>query len=300
MPLVEFGDHQIKLSNLDKVLWPGVPFTKAQLIDYYLRVAPAILPHLVDRPVTLIRYPDGVTSDGFFQKNLPDFAPTWLQTCEVELPRGKAPLRQLLIARREDLVWMANSAAIEVHSLLWRCAGPDSPDLVVFDLDPGEGAGVRECAVVALMIRDLLSNFELDCVAKTSGSKGLQVYAPIGPAGGFNRSKGFAKAVAMLLERREPTLVVSTMTKALRVGKVFIDWSQNDPMKTTVSVYSVRAAKTPTVSTPLRWSEVQGCADGDSELVFLTDDVLRRVEEFGDLFANVSHPGPELPELKVT
>ena len=283
--------RQLEVSNLDKVLFPEVGFTKAQVIDYYVRVAPVLLPHLAGRPVTFTRWPNGIEGQAFFEKNSARHAPAWVRSATVPSPgssKGRETLDMVLLEAVPDLVWSANLAALEVHVPQWRLDDEDRaqlPDLLVLDLDPGPGTGVTECARVGHRLRDRLVADGLDPVVKTSGSKGLQVYAPISCADADHPSR-YAKALAQELFRETPDEVVWRMEKALRPGKVLVDWSQNNTAKTTVAPYSLRARPLATVSTPLRWAEVDALRDGgEAEQVrFRTDDVLARVEEHGDLF----------------
>lgn len=269
---VEVEGRQLTLTNLDKVLYPD-GFTKAEVVDYYTRVAPVLLPHLAGRTVTRVRCPDGVEGERFFEKNVPRGAPPWVTTHQVN---GVA---YVVVDCLATLVWTANLAALELHTNQWRVGG-DGPDLLVLDLDPGPPATVVECCRVALLAREHLTGLGLEAFAKTSGSKGLQVCASAPVAD----TSAFARVLAEGLEAAHPELVVSRMTKAVRPGKVFLDWSQNNPAKTTVAPYSLRALPRPTVSTPVTWDEVAGCrAPGD--LVFTAPEVLERVARLGDLFA---------------
>jgi bifunctional non-homologous end joining protein LigD len=288
---VEVGGRVIGLSNLDKVLYPDAdpPFTKGEVINYYVRVAPFMLPHLAGRACTMVRYPDGVNNKSFFSKNLPTHAPPWMQrVTRNDVSYG-------VVNELGSLVWMANMAALELHVPLHRdTAGPHgdppastNPDRIVFDLDPGPDTSITECATVAMLVRQLLEPLGLEFRAKTSGSKGMQLYAmaPEGmPYRGEGGSAEFAKRVAEGLEASNPSLVVSRMTKELRKGKVLIDWSQNIMGKTTVAAYSLRARQNPTVSTPVMWGEVEAATDG-APLSFTASEVIARVEQYGDLFA---------------
>lgn len=295
---VEIDGRELTLSNLDKVLYPG-GFTKGQLVDYYVRVAPFLLPHLKNRPVTVRRFPDGVEHQGFIEKNVPRHAPAWVST--VVLPRkgtgwgqpkdpGRETTEYTLVNDLSTLVWLANLAAVELHTPMWkvgRDSRPRPPDLLVFDLDPGQPAGMRQCCEVARWLRHHLEPHRLELLAKTSGSKGLQCYAAIGSRRWApERSNEFAHEVAEAIEREHGDLVVSRMAKGLRPGKVLIDWSQNNTAKTTATVYSLRAVASPAVSTPVSWEEVERCAAGKSEgLSFSPEEVLARLEKKGDLFA---------------
>jgi bifunctional non-homologous end joining protein LigD len=278
--VVEVEGRQLALSNLDKVLYPD-GFTKGQVLDYYTRIAPVLLPHLADRPLTLKRWPDGVQGHSFFEKNAPSYRPEWLRTETLPSPgstKKRESIDYAVIEELAALVWVANLATLELHTPMWRVGG-GGPDLLVFDLDPGPGTSIVECCEVALLLRPLLEAEGLTPIAKTSGSKGMQVYARTH----VPDTSTYAKELAQRLEKQRPQLVVHRMAKALRPGKVLVDWSQNNPAKTTVSVYSLRARDTPTVSTPLTWQEVETCSSA-TELVFTSDDVLGRVEAQGDLF----------------
>jgi bifunctional non-homologous end joining protein LigD len=292
---VEVEGRRLSLSNLDKVMYPETGFTKGQVIDYYTRVAPVLLPHLRDRPLTLKRYPDGVEGQHFYEKQCPSHRPDWVRSEPVEL-RSKT-INFCICDDLPTLVWLANLADLELHPSLSKVPEVERPTLMAFDLDPGEPAGIAECCEVALILRDALVRIGLDCFAKTSGSKGIQVYVPLNvdDVDYDHGSKALSQALARHLEAEHPKLIVSSQKKELRKGKVLIDWSQNDEHKTTVSVYSLRARERPTVSTPLAWDEV---AEGDPDaLVFEAADVLERVEERGDLFAPVAELEQRLPEL---
>jgi bifunctional non-homologous end joining protein LigD len=287
---VQVGDRRLVLSNLEKPLYPD-GFTKAQVITYYSRIAPVLLPHLAGRPLTFIRYPDGVDGEQFFEKNVARGAPTWLQT--VRLPssgsRGSGEtIRYPLIDDLPALVWAANLAALELHVPQWTVtldATRDLPDRLVFDLDPGPGATIVDCAKIALRLHEILTRDGLTPYAKTSGSKGMQLYAGILTTSAQAPST-YAKALAEQLARETPGLVTAKMTKALRANKVFIDWSQNNPAKTTIAPYSLRGRAQPTVSTPITWDEVRTCRR-PQQLEFTADMVLTRVDKLGDLFADM-------------
>ncbi|MEV4106742.1 non-homologous end-joining DNA ligase [Nonomuraea sp. NPDC049695] len=279
--------RELTLSNLDKVLYPEYGFTKAEVIDYYSRVAPVLLPHLQGRPLTVKRYPNGVTGQSFFEKNAPDHTPSWVRQVTLPAPGSTKNRETIDFAVVDDLptlVYYANLAALELHVPQWR-VGEDGealpPDTLVFDLDPGAPATIVECCEVALMLREVLKGEGLTARPKTSGSKGMQLYADWDCR---EEPSAYARRLARLLEKEHPKQVVSVMTKAARPGKVFIDWSQNNPAKTTVAPYSLRAKEQPTVSTPLLWKEVESCERPD-ELVFTAPDVLARVEKRGDLFS---------------
>ncbi len=293
--VVDIQGRQVALTNLEKVLYPSVGFAKAQVLDYYTRIAPVLLPHLRDRALTRKRYPDGVEGQVFFEKNAPRGTPEWVRTERLPSPgssKGRETIDYVVVEDLATLVWTANLASLELHTHMWRVedGGQAAPDMVVFDLDPGEPATLVECCEVALMLRPLLEADGLAPVAKTSGSKGLQLYARADAFSSSEQTSAYAKGLAQRLEKEHPSLVVHRMTKALRPGKVLVDWSQNSAAKTTVSVYSLRARARPTVSTPVTWDEVDACRSPD-DLVFTSDDVLIRVEERGDLFAPLLTPG---------
>jgi bifunctional non-homologous end joining protein LigD len=288
---VEVEGRRLSLSNLDKVMYPEVGFTKGQLIDYYTRVAPALLPHLRDRPLTLKRYPNGVEGQYFYEKRCPSHAPDWVRSEEA------SGINFCVCDDLATLVWLANLADLELHPSLSLVDDILRPTVMAFDLDPGPPAGLAECCEVALILREALGRIGLESFAKTSGSKGIQVYVPLNVDdvdydGG---TKPLSKALARHLEGQHPKLIVSSQKKELRRGKVLIDWSQNDEHKTTVCVYSLRARERPTVSTPLAWAEVEA-GDPDA-LVYEADDVLARVEERGDLFAPVVELRQDMPAL---
>jgi bifunctional non-homologous end joining protein LigD len=301
---VEVEGRRLSISNLDKVLYPEVGFTKGEVIDYYTRIAPVLLPHLRDRPLTLKRYPDGVDGGVFFQKNRPQGTPPWVRTVELPSPgssKRRDTVDYTVTCDLPTLVWAANLASIELHVPMWRVDAAGKalhPDTLVFDLDPGAPADVVACCRVAALVRAELDGDGLAAYPKTSGSKGLQLYVPLDPVRPWEDVHAYARALAVRLERAHPDLVVSNMKKELRPRKVLVDWSQNNAAKTTVAVYSMRARQRPTVSTPVTWDEVDRCASaGDpSLLVFTTDDVLARVADDGDLFAPVLEGGQRLPE----
>ncbi|HUR22246.1 MAG TPA: non-homologous end-joining DNA ligase [Acidimicrobiales bacterium] len=294
---VEVGGRQLKLSNFDKVLYPEAGFTKGQVIDYYTRIAPALLPHLHQRALTLKRYPNGVDGQFFYEKNCPKHRPPWVETLSVWSARNKADVNYCLIDELAGLVWVANLASLELHTSLSHARDVLRPSMLVFDLDPGPPATVVECGRVALWLREVFDGLGLTAFPKTSGSKGLQIYLPLNTPVTYNETKPFAHAMARLLEQQHPKEVLSVMTKDLRAGKVFIDWSQNDDSKTTVCVYSLRARPRPTVSTPVTWDEVEAVvASGNpDDLVFDATDVLARVEAGGDLFAPLCELEQSLP-----
>ncbi len=285
--------RELTISNLDKVFYPDSGFTKGQMLDYYARVAPVMLPHIAGRPLTLKRFPNGVSGSSFFEKHAPAGTPTWVRHLEVPSNSEGKPIDYLSIDDLPGLVWAANLGTVEFHVPLWhagrRTALPGPPDHLVFDLDPGEGSTIVECATVGLAIRERMEGRGRPCFPKTSGSKGLQLYSPLPGRPTWDKARDQAHEIAVQLEGDLPDLVVSRMTKKLRRGKVLIDWSQNHPAKTTVAAYSLRATPDPSVSTPVTWDEVEGCADrGDPALLrFTADELHARIAEHGDLFAEV-------------
>jgi bifunctional non-homologous end joining protein LigD len=297
MPVVKVAKKNVTLSNLDKKLYP-CGFTKAQIIDYYHRIAPVILPHLTGRGITLKRYPSGTDQSHFFEKQCPDHRPPWIQTASV--PRRSTPgdIDYCLLNDEADLVWLANLAAIEIHIPLARARDWNRPTEMVFDLDPGAPADLVDCCRFGLKFRDVLARLGLKSFPKTSGGKGLHVYVPLNTPGvTFEETKEFSRAIAMIFEHENPKHITSTMTKSLRAGKIFVDWSQNDQTKTTVCVYSLRANEKPTVSTPVTWNEVAAVVKkGDAAAIsFVSDDVLERVDRLGDLFEPVLKVKQKLP-----
>ncbi len=289
----------LRLSNRDKVLYPDSGFSKGDMVDYYAAVAPVLLPHLQGRPLTFKRYPDGVREAYFYEKRCPSHRPEWVQTAAIWSERQEEPIDYCVVGDLPTLIWTANLASIELHPSLSRASDMDTPTVLVFDLDPGPPAGLRECCRVALWIRELFEAFGLTVLVKTSGSKGLQVYLPLNTPIGYEQTKPFARAVAELLQKQHPQLVLSRMTKSHRPGKVFIDWSQNDPHKTTVCVYSLRARERPTISTPLTWEEVErgSRARKEQQLSAEPAALLERVEQHGDLFAPLLSLTQTLPDL---
>ena len=283
--------RELSVSNLEKVLYPGTGFTKGQLIDYYVRVAPVMLPHVRERPLTMKRFPDGVEGKSFFEKHIPSHAPEWVHSVDVPANDAQDVIPYALVDDLPTLAWAANLGTIELHVPLWHVGRrrklPAGPDHMVFDLDPGEGTSIVECCQVAGYVMEELAQQGTEPFAKTSGSKGLQLYAAVGPKTTWDSLRDRAHEIARKLESEHGGLIVSNMRKSLRRGRVLIDWSQNHPAKTTVAVYSVRAMPTPTVSTPVTSAEVHTCATKRDPLLlrFETDDVLRRVDKDGDLFA---------------
>jgi bifunctional non-homologous end joining protein LigD len=304
---VEVEGRELKLTNLDKVLYPKAGFSKGEVVDYYAKVAPAMVPHLSGRPLTLRRFPEGVddTDAAFFEKRCPKHRPEWVKTTPVSASTGTIDF--CVCEDLPTLVWMAQLAAIELHPSLSLAGELDRPTVLAFDLDPGPPADVIDCCRVALRVRELFEHFGVQSFPKTSGSKGLQVYAPLnndsvtyeGDGADGQGTKPLARAIAQLLEKQTPDLVVSKMKKAERKGKVFVDWSQNHRRKTTIAVYSLRARERPTVSTPVTWDEVERAVEKDDadSLVFEAKDVLGRIEEHGDLFSPVLELKQKLPDL---
>lgn len=317
---VEVEGRRLTLSNLDKVLYPATGFTKGEVLDYYSRVAPVLLPHLAGRPLTRKRYPNGVDDEFFFEKNRPAYTPSWVRTARLPTPgssMGRETIEFVLVDDLPTLVWCANLAALELHVPMWRvrdgtpAGGPGEghgeghgrrgedlgdaldADLMVFDLDPGAPATIVECCRVACLLRDELADEGLRAWAKTSGQSGMQLYVPLRETPS-TRTSDYAKSLAQRLQRGHPDLVVSRMTKSLRAGKVFIDWSQNNAAKTTVAAYSLRARPEPTVSTPLRWDEVESCRTAE-ELRFTAGAVISRIARHGDLFAPLLEHRQRLP-----
>jgi bifunctional non-homologous end joining protein LigD len=289
------------VSNLDKVLYPEAGFTKAQVIDYYIRIAPVLLPHLKNRPITLKRYPDGVDGFFFYEKQCPSHRPDWVETATV--PSERRAEKQIDYCVMNDLpalVWAANLADLELHTFLHRAPAITRPTALAFDLDPGPPADIVLCCQVGLWLKKVFDDLGLESFPKTSGSKGLQVFVPLNTATTYEKTKPFAHALAEKLEREHPDLVVSRMKKVLRNGKVLFDWSQNDEHKTTVNVYSLRAKARPMVSAPITWKEVEACwkKKDATRLSFRSDEVLKRVEKDGDLFAPVLTLKQRLPALK--
>lgn len=287
----------LEVSNLDKVLYPQAGFTKGEVIDYYIKIAPWLLPHLHNRPITLKRYPDGVKGFFFYEKQCPSHRPKWMKTATVAKTDGC--IDYCVINELPALVWAANLADLELHTFLHKAPAVTKPTTVAFDLDPGAPANIIDCCEIALRLNALLGKLKLKCFPKTSGSKGLQVYVPLNTSCSYERTKEFARQVAEALEQQTPDLVVSRMAKNLRKGKVFVDWSQNDGHKTTVNVYSLRAREVPSVSTPLTWKEVEAVGKGGKKqpLAFTPDKVVSRAKRLGDLFLPVLKLKQKLPAI---
>ena len=293
---VTVGRRKLSLTNLDKVLYPKAGFTKAEVIDYYARVAEAMIPHLRGRPTTLKRYPDGVEGFHFFEKRSPKHRPDWVKTATVLADRA-GEIDFTLVDNKPTLIWLAQLASLELHPSLAKASKIDVPSFLAFDLDPGPPADIVQCCAIAVRLRDLFADLGIECFPKTSGSKGMQVYVPLNGQVTYEKVTPFAHAVALLLEKQHPDEVVSKMTKKLRKGKVFVDWSQNTKSKTTIAVYSLRAKDRPTVSTPIDWDEVESTlkAKKAERLVFDSDDVLKRIDDRGDLFEPVLKLRQRLP-----
>jgi bifunctional non-homologous end joining protein LigD len=299
---VEVDGRELRLTNLDKVLYPRAGFTKGEVVDYYAKVAPAIVPHLKGRALTLRRFPEGVddTDAAFFEKRCPRHRPSWVKTTRVLAGPRAGHIDYCVCDDRPTLVWMAQLAAIELHPSLSLGRKHERPTVLAFDLDPGPPADIVDCCRVGLRLKEMFDHFGVQSFAKTSGSKGMQIYVPLNTATSYEETRPFAQAIAQLLAKQTPDTVIAKMgRKTLRRGKVFIDWYQNNERKTTIAVYSLRARERPTASTPITWKEVERCAkSGDADsLVFEAADVLKRIEQDGDLFAPVLELRQKLPEL---
>jgi bifunctional non-homologous end joining protein LigD len=298
---VKVGRKTLSVSNLDKVLYPKTGFIKADVIHYYMNIAPVLLPHMKKRALTLKRYPNGVDSIFFYEKRCPVHRPDWVETAEIDAGKSGNRINYCIVDDAETLVWVANLASIELHTLLSRVDRPERPTLMVFDFDPGPPAGMLDAMEIAIRLRDLLASIGLQCFPKTSGGKGIHLGVPLNTPGvTFDDTKSFARAMAIYLERQDPNRVVSKMLKSLRVGKVMVDWSQNDEHKTTVSVYSLRAREHPTVSTPITWKELETALKkkDPSLITFEAADVINRVKQKGDLYAPVLKLKQRLPSFE--
>jgi bifunctional non-homologous end joining protein LigD len=295
------GGKKITLSNLGKVLYPAAQFTKAAVIDYYRQIAPVLLPHLKNRALTLKRYPNGSGGKFFYEKHCPSYRPIWMKTVSLWSEVNQAPISYCVVNDLASLIWLANLAALELHVSLARAPKPDVPTAVVFDLDPGPGTDVLDCAQVALWLRELLLERKLQSFPKTSGSKGLQIYVPLNTTTTFDLTKQFARSLAERLTSQHPEKIVAQMSRSLRTNKVYIDWVQNDAHKTTVCAYSLRAREQPTVSTPVSWEEVESALQKrtSDKLVFTADAVIARVKKMGDLFAAVNELKQKLPKVQL-
>jgi bifunctional non-homologous end joining protein LigD len=289
------GKKKLTVSNLEKVLYPKAGFTKGQVIDYYIRIAPVLLPHLKNRPLTLKRYPEGVEGFFFYEKKCPTHRPDWVETTKVSSRRNEGHIDYCVMNDLASLVWVANLADLELHTFLHRAPNIERPTMLTFDLDPGPPADIVLCCEVGVRLQALFEGWGLQSFPKTSGSKGLQIYVPLNTPTTYEKTKSFAQAIALRLEREMPEKVVSRMQKNLRGGKVLVDWSQNDEHKTTVCVYSLRAKDHPTASTPVTWDEVAATAKKKSPLAFECAETLARVEKMGDLFAPVLKLKQKLP-----
>ena len=295
--IVEVDGRQLTLTNLDKVFYPKAGFTKADVIHYYVQIAPYLLPHLHDRAITMKRYPDGVEGEYFYEKEAPSHRPKWVQTTNVAKGSG-GTINYCMINDLPSLAWVANLADLELHTFLHRAPGDDRPTMLAFDLDPGPPADIVLCCKIGLHLKAVFDELGLQSFAKTSGSKGLQVYVPLNTPTSYEKTKTFSRALAERFEAEHPDEVVSNMKKISRTGKVFIDWSQNDDHKTTVSIYSLRAKEQPTVSTPVFWEEVAQSVKKKHPLSFTSDEVLARAEKHGDIFAPVLSLKQKLPAVK--
>jgi bifunctional non-homologous end joining protein LigD len=294
---VEVDGRRLSLTNLDKIFYAKAGFSKADLIHYYVQIAPYLLPHLHDRAITMKRYPDGVDGEYFYEKEAPSHRPDWVQTTKVAKGSG-ASINYCMINDLPSLVWIANLADLELHTFLHQAPDDNRPNMMAFDLDPGPPADIVLCCEVGLYLKAIFDELGLQCFAKTSGSKGLQVYVPLNTPTTYEKTKTFSRTLAERLEEEHTDEVVSNMKKSAREGKVFIDWSQNDDHKTTVSVYSLRAKEQPTVSTPVFWEEVAQSAKTKRTLSFTSDEVLARAEKHGDIFAPVLSLKQKLPAVK--
>ena len=297
---LDVNGTKVDVTNLDKIFYPKAGFTKGDVIDYYVRVSSVLLPHLKDRPITLKRYPDGVEGFFFYEKKCPAHRPAWVKTTKVAKSEG-GEINYCVLNDLPSLIWAANLADLELHTFLHKAPSIHRPTAIAFDLDPGPPADIILCCKVGLWLKDLFKALHMESFAKTSGSKGLQVYVPINGAVTYEKTKAFSHAIAELLESQFPDTVVSNMQKSRRPGKVLVDWSQNDDHKTTVSVYSLRAKDFPTVSTPVTWEEVETAVRRPkaADLSFISGEVLKRVEKMGDIFAPVLSLKQKLPSLRL-
>jgi bifunctional non-homologous end joining protein LigD len=297
---LDVGGTKVDVTNLDKIFYPKAGFTKGDVIDYYVRISSVLLPHLKERPITLKRYPDGVEGFYFYEKKCPDHRPEWVKTTKVAKSEG-GDINYCVINDLPSLIWAANLADLELHTFLHKAPSIRRPTALAFDLDPGPPADIVLCCQVGLWLKALFDALKMESFAKTSGSKGLQVYVPINGPATYDKTKAFSHAIAELLESQSPEAVVSNMQKSRRSGKVLVDWSQNDDHKTTVNVYSLRAKEYPSVSTPVTWEEVEAVVrtKNATSLQFISKEVLKRVEKAGDLFAPVLSLKQKLPSLRV-
>jgi bifunctional non-homologous end joining protein LigD len=297
---LDVGGTKVDVTNLDKIFYPKAGFTKGDVIDYYVRISSVLLPHLKERPITLKRYPDGVEGLYFYEKKCPDHRPEWVKTTKVAKSEG-GDINYCVINDLPSLIWAANLADLELHTFLHKAPSIRRPTALAFDLDPGPPADIVLCCQVGLWLKALFDALKMESFAKTSGSKGLQVYVPINGPVTYDKTKAFSHAIAELLESQSPEAVVSNMQKSRRAGKVLVDWSQNDDHKTTVNVYSLRAKEYPSVSTPVTWGEVEAVVrtKNATSLQFVAKEVLKRVEKAGDLFAPVLSLKQKLPSIRV-
>jgi bifunctional non-homologous end joining protein LigD len=297
---IEIQGRNLKLTNLEKVLYPATGFTKKDVIDYYVRIAPAMIPHLAGRALTRKRYPDGVDGEPFYEKNAPMHKPDWVKVAPIWSGRNRRTINYILADDLATMVWLANLAALELHPSLARAENITCPTEMVFDLDPGPPANIVQCCQVGLWLRQIFEHFGLQSFPKTSGSKGLQIYIPLNTPTTYDATKLFSHALAQVLEQKHPEMVLSDMSKQARTGKVFVDWSQNDEHKTTVAVYSLRARERPTVSTPVSWDEVELAFKKKKPdlLVFEASQAVKRFEKMGDLFELVLELKQRLPDLR--
>ncbi len=295
---IDVEGRKIALSNLDKIFYPEVGFSKAQVIDYYIRIAPVLLPHIQNRPLTLKRYPDGVEGLHFYEKQCPAHRPKWVKTTRTPRENKTESIDYCVVDSLSALVWVANLADLELHPFLHCISDQNCPTMVVFDLDPGPPANVVSCCRVALWLREMLEDLKLQALVKLSGSKGLQIYIPLNTPTSYEQTSEFSHEIAHLIAQAHPGDVTDQMPKNLRTGKVFIDWSQNNSHKTTVCVYSLRAKNEPTVSTPIEWKEVELAWKHKRMLSFNSEEALKRVENRGDLFEPALNLRQKLPKKK--
>jgi bifunctional non-homologous end joining protein LigD len=296
---LRIGSRTLSVSNLDKPLYPG-GFTKGQLIDYYVRIAPTMLPHLRGRPVTVKRFPNGVAGPSFFEKHCNVHRPPWIASHEIDYGPRHKPIAHCVFSKQADLAWAAQVAAIELHTSLATARRIDRPTMIVLDLDPGPGREVLDCARAALRLRDILAELDLRCLVKTSGGKGLHLYIPLNSPATYEQTQPFAKALALLMAREDPQRYTAIMARAERGGKVYIDWAQNTLHKTTVCAYSMRAREEPGVSTPVSFDELAEAVSRRraGRMRFGPRQVLDRVREHGDLFAEALKIRQKLPRIE--
>ncbi|HTL46634.1 MAG TPA: non-homologous end-joining DNA ligase [Verrucomicrobiae bacterium] len=293
---VKIEGRTLELSNLDKPFYPA-GFTKGEMIDYYVKAAPYLLPHVSRRPLTLKRYPEGTSGDFFYEKEAPFYRPDWVPTVSIKSRHKPRPIEYLYIDGTAALVWVLNLASIELHPFLYTADSLYVPTCVAFDLDPGAPANIVDCCEIGLRMKGLFEKLGLKCFPKVSGGKGLHLYVPLNTRATFEETKNFARSVALTLEKHDPERVTSVMAKAVRPGKIFVDWSQNDEHKTTCCVYSLRARAKPWASAPVTWKEVEACLakKNPALLDFEAEDVIDRAERSGDLFEPVLALRQELP-----